>query len=519
MSQFDHDPAALLSQPNGKYAGWNAAVGRGLPVIVTYSFADGAHLITPEDAGAGPEAISAFTAPQRENFRNLSMHFMEKTGVLLLETDAGGMIQIANMHGSGAGGLADIPAAQTHYSGTMRFLVDGAGDYDPGSGEYLTLLRGLTHALGLKGGEGGFAVLPVPSGHDTARISLTAPETEALQLLYGPPVDTGNWDIRVDPQALHLHLTADAADDMIFAPALDTWIDGGAGNDTLYGRERADVLQGGAGSNWIEGGHGADRIESRGTGDMLIGGAGADEFMLQGSRRFEAGSMAQNVSGAGQTGTGQVVDLEGRLRIAAVVDGGDREAPDTITLSEAGDALFLDDAFSAMHADTGAAGGGPVPRLQHIDVINARGGDDLIDLTSPDLRLQTGPSGLRIDGGVGHDVIWGSAGLEQISGGAGDDTLFGGGGTDILTGGAGADVFEFTPSGTVDAIMDFDPAMDLLHFYNGDGARYAADSLLLGSARMGIDYQTETGAWMTQSIDLAGVDYDLEALRAAIEIV
>ena len=111
-----------------------------------------------------------------------------------------------------------------------------------------------------------------------------------------------------------------------------------------------------------------------------------------------------------------------------------------------GDALFLDDIYSASGYDTNEKA-----RLCHIDEIYAGGGNDVIDMTS-DRYVYTG-SGMTIHGGVGDDVIWSNQGANVLFGDDGDDRItgsrfcneifIGGTGDDTLNGFSGDNVFCF----------------------------------------------------------------------------
>jgi Ca2+-binding RTX toxin-like protein len=79
-----------------------------------------------------------------------------------------------------------------------------------------------------------------------------------------------------------------AGDDQISLPALQNpaffralyataTVDGGAGNDTLIGADRADVLIGGTGRDTLDGGPGNDQLRALdGEVDVLHGGLGTD---------------------------------------------------------------------------------------------------------------------------------------------------------------------------------------------------------------------------------------------------
>ena len=71
-------------------------------------------------------------------------------------------------------------------------------------------------------------------------------------------------------------------------------------------------------------------------------------------------------------------------------------------------------------------------RVFDIEEVLGGAGNDIIDMSSPDLALQNF-IGLMIDGGVGNDVIWSSVSNDIIKGGDGNDKIFGGKGNDVIS--------------------------------------------------------------------------------------
>ncbi|MEM7743621.1 MAG: calcium-binding protein, partial [Pseudomonadota bacterium] len=67
-------------------------------------------------------------------------------------------------------------------------------------------------------------------------------------------------------------------------------------------------------------------------------------------------------------------------------------------------------------------------------------------------------------GGADDDVLNGGSGLDALFGGGGEDVLNGGASSDQLTGGGGADTFEFTVTGGIDRITDWQDGTDVLDF-------------------------------------------------------
>ena len=218
-----------------------------------------------------------------------------------------------------------------------------------------------------------------------------------------------------------------------------------------------------------------------------------------------------------------MINLAGKVRIEAVTDGG--ADADTVHLSDEGDAFFLHDAYSGFHGSVAltadSTGRDSIQRFFRVETINGLGGDDILDLTSPDYSL-AGET-IRIDGGDGDDVIWGSNANETVHGGLGDDTIFGGTGTDILYGGAGSDVFQFTNTSTDTRIADFDPVDgDRLHVFDRGGATFDASSLTVTQTGLRIAYEA---AGTRHEIDIAlggaasDVPWSLSQLTAATDFL
>ena len=159
-------------------------------------------------------------------------------------------------------------------------------------------------------------------------------------------------------------------------------------------------------------------------------------------------------------------DIQGLGKLEKVLDGGFDS--DTIVMGDEGEALFLHDALADFYPDDGlnlqldSKGLESTARILSVEEIYAGGGDDLIDMTSPDYSYDVG---LTAYGESGNDTIWATKNNDTLYGGTGDDTLFGDAGDDVLYGGDGADRFEFTVGSGSDLIQDFDVFSDTLVFY------------------------------------------------------
>ena len=200
--------------------------------------------------------------------------------------------------------------------------------------------------------------------------------------------------------------------------------------------------------------------------DFIDTGAGNDTITLTGNSYYN-GMSAHNVGSTTDVATNVKLDLNDKVKLETVVDGGANA--DTINLGSGSDAFFLHDSFSDFHSSLTLAIDKHADKLStqrilNVETINGLDGDDIIDLTSPDYSLAG--QVITINGGTGNDVIWGSDATETLIGGDGSDTLFGGSGNDTLTGGSGADTFEFTRTAGNDTITDFQSGSDSIKIYS-----------------------------------------------------
>ena len=299
-------------------------------------------------------------------------------------------------------------------------------------------------------------------------------------------------------------LVGGAEDETAWGGGGNDAIFGMGGSDMLLGNEGRDTIEGGSGNDVLSGGEGSDRLIDGAGADLLSGDSGDDTVTLSGTTYHTAQYAAYNVSSASQTGTRQLINLAGKVKIEAVIDGG--ADFDSIELSDQGDAFFLHDAYSGFHQSVALTadyvGNDSTQRFIDVQNIDGLGGDDIIDLTSPDYSL-AGET-IQIDGGIGNDVIWGSDADETIHGGIGNDTIFGGIGTDLLIGGAGADTFQFTRTSTDTSVEDFDPTVgDTLEFFNNGDAIFDPSSLALTNTGVRVAY------------DEAGTRYEIDIALAA----
>ncbi len=231
-------------------------------------------------------------------------------------------------------------------------------------------------------------------------------------------------------------------------------------------------------------------IEATSESDLVVANAGTTDLIFSGDGNDTIAYNIDDVWGEGYSAknsyTGDEISITGKIRSYDAFDGGKGES-DTLYLTEGDDVIFLHDLISDNPTISGS-------RLFGIEVINALGGSDVIDLSSDIFTYGS----VTINGSEGDDVLWsndgndiinGEGGNDSIVGGRGDDilnggdgddvikgyegddTLLGGIGKDILNGGSGSDIFDFTnidwsKSENPDIIQDFEKGIDLIQISN-----------------------------------------------------
>ena len=132
-----------------------------------------------------------------------------------------------------------------------------------------------------------------------------------------------------------------------------------------------------------------EKFTSNGNGNF-------DIFLGNANGTWEEGFAAQHVGKLdGWTGSREIVLLSGKNKISDIFEGSADANVLLLTDDANGDAIFLDDIYSALGNQT---------RLSRIDTIQAGGGDDVIDLTSQ--RSRSSCDSMKIYGGDGDDTQW-----------------------------------------------------------------------------------------------------------------
>jgi Ca2+-binding RTX toxin-like protein len=266
------------------------------------------------------------------------------------------------------------------------------------------------------------------------------------------------------------------ADNMAVAVPVDApkfTLDGGDGNDTIFGSDNADTLIGGNGNDFVDGNRGADvallgagddtfRWDAGDGSDTVEGQDGLDvlEVQRRGQRRNidvsangsrvrlfrDVGNITMDLNGIegigvhvrGGTDSIVVGDLTGtdaervKIDLNAFGQQGDGAIDQVfVNGSAAREVIVLVDggaeiAVSGLSAEVRVVGT-DADGQDHI-TINAQGGDDFIDAS----QVDAGQVSLTLNGGLGSDVLIGSEGGDFFIGGDGNDTALMGAGDDTF---------------------------------------------------------------------------------------
>lgn len=228
-------------------------------------------------------------------------------------------------------------------------------------------------------------------------------------------------------------------------------IDGGAGDDEVWGDGGDDVILGGSGKDVLYGDgvleglpieyHGNDKLDG-GDGDDLLFGMGKDDVLLGGAGNDQL--------------QGDNVDIAGNLHGADFLDGGDGD--DLVVGDGGNDVLYGGAGNDQLQGDNTVIAG----NLHGADFLDGGdgndtlfgdGGDDVLHGGAGDDWIagedETGVNSVSaltgndsLFGGDGNDTLVGGNGDDKLSGGEGDDGLYGGAGADWLDGGTGRNVLK-----------------------------------------------------------------------------
>jgi Ca2+-binding RTX toxin-like protein len=246
-----------------------------------------------------------------------------------------------------------------------------------------------------------------------------------------------------------------------------------AGNDTIWGSNLDDVVDGGAGNDFLHGAGGADTYAyAIGDGNDLIGDNVGSEYWIKDVLAFGAGITADDLVFSRRPSDTQDLVISFRDHAGSIiVDGQFWDDWGIETIRFADDSTLTAAQFEALVVATqegagpiaGTAGNDSLWTMDGNDEVNGLAGDDLIgggdgdDVIAGDTLTDDG--GDTLHGGAGDDQLFGVGGDDTLHGGDGNDLIVGGAGVDALNGGTGADVFRFAAADSLlaaaDTIADF----------------------------------------------------------------
>lgn len=348
---------------------------------------------------------------------------------------------IAVAEGDSVYGFAgnDTFAFTTNVPRPTPTLIDGGDGYDilrlpMTSGAFTLVLgpNGLSTGLTLTSIEQ--IVIERWAGSTTLQ-TVHVTGTDAREVLYFVETGTGGTQVTF--------LGGGGDDDLQTSGTTGDYLDGGDGNDRVFGR---GTILGGAGNDTIggvgliRGGDGNDRVFGSG---QLLGDDGDDEL-------FMSGNSGQIIYGGNGVDT-LVMQFPGYFVESCTVD----LTAGTASFSNGGAAATLttienvrnDSGENGLIRGNASANG--LTGGYYVDTLYGMGGDDILDgLEGADFlyggdgndTLFGGSGNDTLDGGAGRDRLSGGPGLNQMDGGAGDDVLVGGLDADVILGGDGADI-------------------------------------------------------------------------------
>lgn len=345
-----------------------------------------------------------------------------------------------------------------------------------------------------------------------------------------------------------LFLSGTAGNDSYYGANFGDVLNGNNGDDTLVGNGGGDLIDGGAGADAMNGGSGNDTFTVDNAGDTVVGGADYDRVNT--SVNFDTGDDVEEIvytgSGTFTTRTGNNDNLITGGALGDVIKarggndtlnggGGDDDlnggaGVDTMNGGEGNDILRVDNAGDVANGGNGTDTVSITAAITYnasanTDVEtfeNASGGNVTVTMNGLDNIYGGGSASVGIDtvnGGGGADSIYGYGGADNLNGDAGNDRLFGGIGDDVLNGGADSDVLEggsdndTLAGGSGDDTLYGEDGTDVLTggagfdtLVGGLGAdRFAfaaGDSLTLNTADRIVDFSTAQG----DRIDLTAID-------------
>ena len=227
--------------------------------------------------------------------------------------------------------------------------------------------------------------------------------------------------------------------------------------------------------NWESGAPISSQTSQEGQTFQSDANGNTDLFFANADGVWGRGFVARHQGCGDWQGTREALRLDGKNKLADIFEGSSDANILVMTDDANGDALFVDDIYTAL---------GEQARFAQIDEIRAGAGDDIVDMTTQ--RYDYSGSAIQISGGDGNDTIWGGAekntlfgdaGNDRLVGASGSDVLAGGSGNDRMHGGGGDDIFTFGSAFGIDSVEQLADGSVTLWFAEGSEENWDADTL------------------------------------------
>lgn len=293
-------------------------------------------------------------------------------------------------------------------------------------------------------------------------------------------------------------LDGGTGDDTLYGLYGDDLLDGGSGNDRLNGQDGADILYGGEGNDTLSGDlrvnpttglYDTSKFRNAGGNDVLDGGAGLD-FLYggEGEDIVVGGDGDDNLYG----GYNPSLFFGGDLSAAALMAA---DQSDRIEGDGGNDWLY------------GGGGDDELMGGEGTDVLFGEDGNDFLDGGIGSDTLDGGAGDDTLEAGDGTDQLYGGDGNDTLMSGAGDDSLDGGTGVDTIMGGEGNDTYFVDAVG--DQLVESAAAgIDLVQsFINYTLPDYFENLTMLGGS-VGVGNAANNMMSGTFGVDLIGMDGD-----------
>lgn len=437
--------------------------------------------LTATDANAGDTHTFALTSDPSGFFEIVGNQVRVKSGATLdYETATSHALTITATDQTGRAYSKTLTVAVDNVSGTVTGTAAGETLAGTSEEDVISGLGGDDRLLGSAGAD----KLDGGAGTDTADYS-TAASGLTVSLAH---VDRNTGEAAGDTYVSIERLVGSYHADVLYGNRwTSTEIDGGAGDDRLFGFGDSDTLLGNLGTDRLYGGDGGDILiggqdydvlygeggddlldgvdgETVKVADHLVGGLGDDHYIVDGDTVIEAAGQGFDTVETRSSMTlraGAEIEFLLGTTSAATKLVGNEFNQDIVDLS--GRAAELRGMGGADYLEGNAGsdtlwgdfGGGTGIGVAGNDELRGGAGNDWLYGEGGDDQLFGEGDNDRLYAGAGNDFSYGGAGDDILYGEAGNDTLSGGRGVDLLSGGEGADTFVYATGDGNDVIFDF----------------------------------------------------------------